>query len=299
MIALITGKSGFLGSYLEQAALRNNHVVQSLGRAKENDLIFDLSVEIPILPASIQCIVHAAGKAHVVPKTEKEKDDFFQVNVQGTKNLITSIEQSACELKSFVFISTVAVYGKEYGANISESHPLEGHSPYAKSKIQAEEILINWSKKSGVPLLILRLPLVIGDGAKGNLAKMINGIKRGKYVSIGSGAAKKSMVMAEDVATMIWNNLDKSGIYNLTDGYHPSFGELEKIIANQLDSKIRFRLPILLAKIMGQIGNLIPNSPVNSELIKKMTLPLVFNDDLARKELNWQPKKVLEKFRVK
>jgi GlcNAc-P-P-Und epimerase len=299
MKVLLTGGSGFLGKYIVDEANSRNHKLVQVGRDEKSEIQVDLSATIPEIPNDVDCIVHAAGMAHFVPKTEDEISSFFKLNLEGTKHLIEAIDNASAQLKGFVFISTVAVYGMEYGSDISERAPLLGQTPYAKSKIQAEELLINWSEKSGVPVLILRLPLVIGNGAKGNLAKMIRGIKHGKYVSIAGGAARKSMVLAEDVAKCIFDNVGKGGIYNLTDGKHPSFGELEQLIAKQLNRKIHFNMPLLLAKLMGKVGNFVPKSPVNSELIKKMSLDLIFNDLKARKELKWQPNSVIDTFKVK
>ncbi len=299
MKVLLTGGSGFLGKHIIDEATSRKYTVVQLGRDEKSDIQIDLSKKSPELPDGIDIVIHAAGKAHVVPKTEDEKKVFFEVNLDGAKNLIQGIEQSRNNIKGFIFISTVAVYGMEYGTDISERAPLMGNSPYALSKIQAEEHLLNWSKKSGIPVLILRLPLIIGNEPKGNLAKMITGIQHGKYVSIAGGAARKSMVLAEDVAQCIFENIGKSGVYNLTDGKHPSFGELEQLIAKQLNRKIHFNMPLLLAKLIGKLGNFVPKSPVNSELIKKMSLDLIFNDSKALQELNWHPRSVIDTFKVK
>ena len=218
MKVLLTGASGFLGKYIIDEGTLRKYSILKLGRDEHSDIPIDLSQKAPQLPEDLDIIIHAAGKAHVVPKTEDEKKVFFDVNLEGTKNLIQGIEQSSLNLKGFVFISPVAVYGMEYGTDITERAPLLGNSPYAQSKIKAEEFLQNWSEKSGIPVLILRLPLIIGNEAKGNLAKMIRGIQHGKYVSIAGGAARKSMVLAEDVAHCIFDNVGKSGVYNLTDG---------------------------------------------------------------------------------
>lgn len=299
MKVLLTGNSGFLGRYIQKVGEQLPHEIISLGRSEDMDVRCDLAQEIPVIPNDVEIVIHSAGKAHSVPKTEAENAEFWQVNKTGTEHLLKAIEKANCPIKSFVFISTVAVYGRDYGADISERAPLLGTSPYAKSKIEAEEMLQKWSLEKGIPVLILRLPLLIGDDPKGNLAKMIRGIHHGKYVSIAGGKARKSMVLAEDVAQCIFQNIGKSGIYNLTDGIHPSFGELEQLIAQQLNRKIHFKMPLLLAKLLGKMGNLVPKSPVNSELIKKMSLDLIFNDNKARKELNWSPRSVIDTYQVK
>ena len=76
----------------------------------------------------------------MTPKTKAEKQAFFDVNLQGTKNLCAALERRGVP-RAFIFISTVAVYGCEYGEEITEEYPLGGKTPYAMSKRLAEEFL--------------------------------------------------------------------------------------------------------------------------------------------------------------
>ena len=130
---ILTGYSGFLGSHILKFLQKENYVVTKLGRDKSSDIQYDLYTNNKInLEADI--LIHAAGKAHFIPNTEKEKDDFFKVNYLGTKNLLNSLNPK--KLKTIIFISTVAVYGRETGELIDETSSLLGTSPYAISKIQ-------------------------------------------------------------------------------------------------------------------------------------------------------------------
>jgi len=107
---------------------------------------------------------------------------------------------------------------------------LNGYSPYAISKIKAEEFLKEWGEKWGVQILILRLPLVAGINPPGNLGRMIKAIHKGTYFSIGGGQAKKSMVLAEDIAQLLKDLPVKRGMYNLTDVTQPSLRQLEELL---------------------------------------------------------------------
>lgn len=296
MKTLLTGASGFLGSILHLQLSKAGHDVLTLGRIPSSHIQHDLSNTPPQQLPATDLVIHNAGKAHVVPKTQEEEAEFFKVNHQGTLNLLDAL--SSQPPKHFIFISTVAVYGQETGSLISETHGLKGTSPYALSKIQAEQAVQTWGKTHGVSTLILRLPLVAGPNPPGNLGKMISGIRSGKYLSINKGAARRSVVLAEDVAKCIVDNYRKSGIYNLTDGYHPTFHELETIICQQLCKKLPISLPLSAAKLLGRVGDFIPRSPVDSNTIEKMTNDLTFDDTKARKELNWSPNKILESFTI-
>lgn len=292
---IVTGGTGFLGKILV-SGLEGN--VISLGRAPENTIICDLSKEIPKIPTKTNIIIHSAGKAHKLPKTPLEEKEFFEVNTLGTKHLLEGIEISGAKLIQMVFISTVAVYGHENGVQIEEDFPLEGNSPYALSKIQAEKLMLEWGKRHHVPVLIFRLPLIVGENPPGNLGKMIHGIKNGKYLSINEGQAKRSMVLADDLANCIKENIGKEGIYNLTDGMHPSFKEVEKEIVDQLGTKMPKNLPKFAAKILCFIGDIFPKFPFNSNIYSKMSNDLTFCDKRARKELMWKPRKALDHFQI-
>lgn len=289
---LITGGTGFLGQIIKS---RFNNIT-SLGRDTKNDLICDLSTEIPDLKNDYEVIIHAAGKAHSVPRSEEEVNEFYAVNFEGTKNLCLAIDKLDKKPKSFIFISTVSVYGLDAGQRITEDYPLNGQTPYAKSKILAENFLIDWAKQHNVILSILRLPLIAGTNAPGNLGAMIQGIKSGKYLSIGKADARKSMVWADDIAAIIPKLNEIGGVFNLTDGQHPSFKELELIISMAFQKKRPITIPILFAKLLGITGDVIGGHfPINSNKLKKITSPLTFDDEKAVVILDWKPSSVLDK----
>jgi len=292
---LLTGFSGFLGySISEKLTLKATY---TLGR-RDADVICDLATQIPKLSGN-DIVIHAAGKAHSVPKTEKEKQEFFNVNVTGTQNLLKGLEQAPSLPKSFVFISSVAVYGLDKGTNIPELHPLNAKDPYGLSKIQAEEIVQEWCKKNNVICTIFRLPLLVGEKPPGNLGAMINAIKKGYYLNVGGGRARKSMVMAEDVAKFIIPASEVGGIYNLTDGFHPSFSDLSNKISTQLGKRNPLNIPTWLAKMLATIGDFMgEKSPFNTYKLSKITSDLTFNDDNARKAFAWMPKNVLEELKL-
>jgi nucleoside-diphosphate-sugar epimerase len=245
-LILITGASGFLGkAILHQLASQQDEIL-TIGRQPTNHFVCDLASDIPILNAKkIDLVIHAAGKAHSVPKTKAEKKVFFDINLTGTHNLLKAIEKLGELPKLFVFISSVAVYGKESGVNITEEAPLQAKDPYGLSKIQAEDLVSTWCKKNNVICTILRLPLLVGVKPPGNLGAMIRGIQKGYYFNIGGGKAKKSMVLLKDVVQFIPKIALSGGIYNLTDGENPSF----KAFGNAIAKKKIFNLPLIIAKI--------------------------------------------------
>ena len=294
---LLTGSSGFLGKEIITGLQQQNITFISMGRSRDNTIQCDLSKQIPIIP-SINMVVHAAGKAHMIPKNTEEKKDFFRVNVHGTQNLLTALEQNP-SLKKFVFISSVSVYGLAEGNNITEDAPLLAADPYGKSKIEAENLVSGWCAARNIEYYILRLPLIAGKNPPGNLGAMIKGIRSGKYLSIGSAKAKKSMVLAADLAGFIATIQGPSGAYNLTDGYHPSFIELEHTIATFYKKKKPVSLPGIAAKILAFAGDIMGEKfPVNSGKLKKITGTLTFDDTKARTHLQWKSREVLKAWEI-
>ncbi len=296
---LITGGKGFLGQQIVKGLRYRGCKTYSLGRTTDNDIVCDLAYKPPTIQMYFDIVVHAAGRAHMTPQTEKDKELFYKVNVQGTKNLLKALEKSSIPL-AFIFISTVAVYGKEIGEMIKETEPMLAKDPYGLSKIQAETIITKWCERNKVICTIYRLPLIAGPNPPGNLKSMINSIEKGYYFNVGGGYVRKSIVMAEDIAEIIFRAPLVGGIYNLTDGFHPSVCEIANHIALQLHKKSPKNIPFLLAKIMAIIGDFFGMGiPIDSLKLKKLSSNLTFDDSEARKFLGWNPTSFLSSYNIK
>ena len=289
---LITGSNGFLGKLIS-AELENGNKIFGLSKNSGN---YKLSLEkdIPVFNDNFDIVIHSAGMAHIIPKSEIQKKKFYDVNVLGTQNLLNGLEKSTIP-KQFVFISSVSVYGQESGESINEEFPLLAKDPYGISKIEAEVLVIEWCRRNSVVCTVLRLPLLVGKNPPGNLGAMLKAIEKGYYFNIAGGKARKSMVLAEDVATFIPKVAAVGGTYNLTDGVHPDFNALSIAISNQKKKNTPLNLPLLLVNLMGYIGDLLGDkAPLNSLKIKKITSDLTFDDSKARIMLGWKPNEVLE-----
>ena len=294
---LFTGGTGFLGKNV-MPLLQKDYEVTTCGITPEDMIHANLAKMVPELPQQYDIVLHAAGKAHVVPKTEEDKQLFFDINYQGTVNLCKALEKVGTP-KAVVFISTVAVYGCDYGEMITEEHPLNGDTPYAKSKIMAEEYLTKWCSEQGVILGILRPSLLAGKNAPGNLGAMVNGVRKGFYMNIEGGKVTKSVLMAEDIARILPLVAEKGGVYNVCDTRQPSFGELSVSVARQLGKRKPISIPYWLAWCMAMVGNLFGSkSPINSYKLEKMTQSLTFSNEKARRELGWEPLDVLDNYKL-
>ncbi|MEB2777528.1 NAD-dependent epimerase/dehydratase family protein [Algoriphagus sp. D3-2-R+10] len=291
---LLTGGNGFLGKYLAKSLASKGELIQ-LGRSSQSDIYVDFSGEVPSVP-EVDMVIHAAGTAHFIPKTLEEKALFHTVNVQGTEKLLKRISGNINKPKAFIFISSVSVYGRDTGALITEEAPLLGTTPYAVSKIQAERLIVEWGEKEGISTFILRLPLIVGENAPGNLGAMHKAIQAGYYFRVGNEDSCKSMVLAEDVARLVPTlTTSKGGIFNLTDGVDPKISDLDSAMADKLNKTVRV-IPQTFIKLLAKFGDTISMFPINTYRLEKLTGHLTFDCSKAKQELNWSPKPVLSWF---
>ena len=291
MNILLTGSNGFLGNIIKKELFISNNVY-TLSRTN-SDFNFDLSRNIPIFNMSFDTIIHCAGKAHQIPQNKMDINSFFDVNVNGTINLLNGVSLNNLP-KYFIFISSVSVYGLIEGDYICEDAPLLAKDPYGMSKIQAEKIILDWCNSNNIICTILRLPLIVGDNPKGNLSNMINAINKGYYFNIQGGYSRKSIVMALDVAKIISKVVNIGGIFNLTDGYHPSVRELSYYYRSISGKKCKIHnLPYFFVRLLALVGDLFGEKfPINTYKFNKMTSTLTFDDTKAKKMFGWKPESI-------
>lgn len=306
MEVLLTGRNGFLGKEIYDSISSKYNVdsiVRNSALAKvESCIQADLSVAIPdITNRYYDLVIHVAGKAHVVPKTQKEEESFYIENLNISKNLLNALDRTNKKPKQFIFISSVAVYGLNTGIAITEAVDLNAIDPYGKSKIDSEQLLTSWCNKNNIVLTILRLPLIAGENPPGNLGDMIKTVNKGRFPLIAGGQAKRSMILARDIPVFIDKVKSVGGIYNLTDGYDPSFKELAYAL-NKSDKSRLLSIPLPIAKVMAIAGDVISkliskDLPFNSRKLEKMTCSLTFSNKKALNAVDWKPTPVLDYYK--
>jgi len=297
---LLTGYSGFIGSYLYQQLSDSNHNTFTLGRSDiniSNHTYFEVNdTEIHLPDIEYDKVIHSMGLAHSI---DSDKELFNLVNVRSTKLLTRALGNLTNAPKEFIYISSVAVYGAEAGEMIAELTDKNPMNEYGKSKLASENHLIDWCSINNVKLIIFRLPLVVGSNPKGNLKKIAKAIKSGHYLKIKNNHAKKSAVLLSDVSDIVLSENLVTGCYNLTDGYHPTFSEIEDAISTRFHTKIRVVVPfyvlMFIAKFIDTLSKVTSiKMPFSSTTLKKMSSTLTFDDSKATDALNWAPSSVLE-----
>ena len=292
---LLTGHTGFLGRNLAKALKVAGKQVVGLGRSEVSDIPCDMSISVPDFSLlnqpvekesaistnhdthRLELVIHAAGLAHKVPKTEEEKNAFFQVNVEGTRNLLDGLNASGIIPKQLLFISTIALYGDPMDEaksvppypNRSEAEGLV-LSPYAWSKWEAERLIEDWCEKNGCNGLIWRLPLIVGDNAPGNLGAMEKAIRKGYYFRIGDSYRRFRFFveMLDLERRLVGLTGQETGTYNVFSG-KKSYGEFEDEFAAKYGKSIK-SIPVTLVRFIAKIGDLVPGFPLNTYRLKKL-----------------------------
>ncbi len=290
---LVTGASGFLGTALIDKMMPEFSVT-GLSRKGGSNLKIDLSTDQFTLP-DFDFVIHTAGLAHL---PFADADSMYKNNVLATTNLLCQLNPAI--LKGFVFCSTVAVYGKQTGHQIDESSTPQPVDSYGSSKLQAEQLIVTWCESHRIPYLILRLPLVFGANAPGNMNRLLDSLSKGRFFVIKGNNSKRSMVLLGDLVEFInevaLKGIKISGAYNLTDGIDVGFNDF---VAALCSSK-KFNKPIEIsswfAKLLALIGSLFGGSVFSMAILDKMTQTLTFSSKKATDHLGWRPRSVLNYF---
>lgn len=266
---LITGANGFIGNYLRKEFADCN--INSLGLQDNNEYKADLRYEVPMIENDFKIVIHNAGTA--------DETNAMASNYQGTINLLKGLDNRHPQY--FVYISSVHIYGLGEGENISETTSLNPSTEYGRSKMLAEKELQHWCDEKGVVLTILRPAMVFGNGIHGKAKEMFEAIIQGRYFHVSENKARRSVVMADDVAKAIRLLYDKGGIYNITDGYDPTVIELaDSMAANASTNKRIMSCPLKWLKIAAKIGDTIPplGKFLNSEKLTMLTSTRTFSN---------------------
>lgn len=306
----MVGASSFIGQHLIRKLIDKGDHVTGLVRNrpdKAEKWMKDVKVvsgditekrSIAGLCKDIEIVYHLAAKVHDFSNKGNNADEHSAVNVSGTKNILDECIHFG--IKHFVYFSSVKAMAEERGNNLDETFSHSPETPYGKSKLEAEKIVEDYGKKYKFRTTSLRLPLVYGPGNKGNIYKMIEAVDRGRFVMIGRGANRRSMVYVEntvDAAISVLNNsVADSSVYIVTDGIDYSLKELYDTISKGLGKRPRsFFIPMGLARgfaVIGSIaGSIIGKQvPFNLNILDKLTGTYTFSSLKIQRELDFKPR---------
>lgn len=270
---MVTGYTGFVGVNLIPYLLNEGYDVIGLGRNKGDDstlLRFNYD-ELPGIK-HYDSIIHLAGKAHDLKKTSDDKE-YFDVNTNLTISLFKQYLASGAT--EFVYISSVKAAADNVSRILLETDKPDPQTTYGRSKLKAEEFLMNSLLPEGKRLFILRPCMIHGPGNKGNLNLLYQFVKKKIPYPLAAFQNKRSLLSIDNllfVIDAIISNKDiKSGIYNVADDEPLSTTGIIDVLAEALNIKaVKWPLNAKIIRSLAAAGDVL-HLPLNSERLKKLT----------------------------
>jgi len=260
---LVTGGAGFIGSHLIQKLAKDHcqvRILDNLSSGKlENidyELLADGSVEFtegdirdPIIVKkcvkNVDAVIHLAAQISV-PLSIQDPEFNDEVNIKGTSNLLNGSIEAGVD--KFVFISSCAVYGEPIYLPVDELHPTNPISPYAQSKLLAEQECLCLNQKHLLETSVLRFFNVYGpkqafNDYSGVMTKFIDRIRKNLPLTIfGDGSQTRDFVYVKDVANAIalaLENKDANGeVFNIGTGKAVTIEELAKTMLSLTEAEL-------------------------------------------------------------
>ena len=250
---VVTGGSGFLGRRVVEILRSRGEGARVLYGTRGGDITDPASFG--DIMNGARCVIHCAGLAHQFRGAHPSR--FEEVNVRGTENVIAAAARAG--VRRFVLASSVAVYGSGDGA--AEGAPCFPRSPYGHSKRQAEIVAARVAESAGMELVTLRLATLYGPGDPGNIARLIGAIDAGRFVWLGRGENRKSILYVDDAARACADASvagAPTGIFNVVAETVPMnriVAEIERSLRRRVP---RFHVPGWLVTATGVIAARVP-----------------------------------------
>ncbi len=267
MKLMLTGASGFVGSYLLQALA--DYSICVLGRVRPTGYegeFFQSEIgphqDYTEALRGVDIVIHCAAKNHTMESSGAAGLSVYRdINSLGTLSLAN--QAASLGVKRFIFISTIKVLGE----STSKSRPFNStdkvnpSDAYSQSKAEAEEHLKKLALNSRMEYVIIRPPLVYGAGVKGNFGQLKRLVARGWVLPVGAIDNKRSMVALDNLVDLIKVCINHVAAANQTflvsDNYDVSTAELVQEIGRAMHKRawilpIPERIIRLLARLIGK-----------------------------------------------
>ncbi|MEJ2609693.1 MAG: SDR family oxidoreductase [Candidatus Thiodiazotropha sp.] len=297
MKVLVTGANGFIGEHLCAHLIARGDSVRGALRQNRPDwrlceqvVIGDIGAETDWSAAleGIECVVHLAGRAHVMQECEADPLALFrQVNVAGSQKLARQAVNAG--VKRMIFISSIKVNGERSGHRPFHSDDIVApEDPYGQSKWEAEQVLSEVAQETGMELVILRPVLIYGRGVKGNMQRLAALISRGIPLPLGRVNNRRSLLSIENLVDFISccmvHPAAAGELFLVADGEDLSTPQLINRLAYAMHRPVRLLpLPIGLLRIIGRFTG-------RASEIERLCGDLQVDIEKNRQLLGWTPK---------
>lgn len=257
---LISGANGFVGSFIKNRLISDGNLVKTIGRSMKNDYSIDLTKKFIRIPEDYDVIIHTASIVHNSEHANTFNQQLILQDIEITLNLLRSIEKVS--FKKLIFLSSVSVYGIDFGRDIDITQKISPKSGYGLSKVISEKIITQSIPQD--KLLILRLPLVNGPNPKGNIKRALNAIESGKMVLFKGNNAKKTVLELEDLYSFMVKDSERfSGIHQLK-----SFDVKFNTFIEGFSDKRMYYFPLVFLKTMLFATKILKLSGMKNTLLK-------------------------------
>ena len=304
MNILLTGATGFIGQALVLELLQQGFFLTIVLRKKSNlfadninqIIVGDLNNDIDwsSILNKIDCIIHLAGKAHVIDKSKASAlDEFRKINTELTLNLAK--QAVAAGVERFIFLSSIGVNGNQNNQPFLEIDTPNPQESYAISKYEAEQGLLKLAQNSSLEVVIIRPPLVYGNNAPGNFGRLIQWVNSKFILPLPLGAVNnaRSLVAIDNLVSFIiictLHFKAANEIFLISDNDNLSTTQLLKKIAKAFNKKaLLLPVPvswmIFVAKLLGKEVDAV-----------RLFSSLIVDSSKARDLLDWHPVTTMDK----
>lgn len=261
MKALVTGGSGFIGRRLVERLDGVAETVRVLSRRPSGlggtaeGIVGEISDRAALREAvaGVDTVFHLAARVHEPASIADEEITF-----RGTVALVEAA--AAAGVERFVFLSSVAVYGRDAPEMCHEGVVPNPTSSYGVAKFRAEAAILEVAERSGMHAIVLRPATVYGAGCKGNIPRMIRAIDRRMFPPPPRQGTPRNFVGVDDVveAMLHVSNHPAARLqrYNVVDHHPLTVREMYELIVAALGRRVpRWEAPAGIFRIAGRIGD--------------------------------------------
>ncbi len=305
---LVTGATGFIGSFIAENLVKKGEHVRALVRnTSDTALLKDLGVDIFYGDLTDSRSVKEAVKgmdkvfhsAAMVGDWMPRKE-AYKVNVEGTRWLVEAAVEEKVE--RFIFVSSLAVLGMRDHHGTPDNAPrTKANDIYADTKIDSEALVEEYGRLYNLPFTIIRPGFVFGPRDKKVIPRMVDFIRRGKFIFIGKGDNKINMIYIENLADIIVkaSTIDRAigQIYNVTNDSGMTMKDLAFMVSDLWGLKRpRKHIPKKAAYVIcnmfesfARLTNSKKTPLFNKTRLKFLSLNLDFDISKIKRELSYSP----------
>jgi nucleoside-diphosphate-sugar epimerase len=294
MNILITGGSGFIGTYLTTDLLKEGHEVTIYDKQKSKKypdlcIVGDIRDKEKLTSSmrGVDAVYHlaAAHRDDVRPVSLYYDVNvggapvslYYDVNVGGAENIVYALKKN--KINRLIYTSTVAVYGLD-SVETREDSPVRPFNDYSRSKYKSEIVFEKWANTDDTKCLVVVRPTAIfGEGSKGNVYNLLTQIAAKRFIMVGNGKNKKSLGYILNLSRFLITLLGSSPgryIYNYADKPDLNMEEFVRLVLNTFGkrSDLNFRIPYLVGLLGGHTFDFLAKVtgktyPISSIRIKK------------------------------